>query len=227
MEVRVLSQKLLEATAEAAKQYRPPHAPKVTYIYTSGTWVHGDNRKEIVADTTPLTSPAELVAWRPEQEQRVVAQTILNGIVIRPGLLYGRSASLLGLLFKNAYEGKVKWYGTPGGRYTPIHCDDLAELYLLVGEKSSLIGGKIFDAVNDFTESVDDILQKLVEVSGAKGLYEYIAPSNCKSTSHSSRHEANILALDSVRGGDYHDKPSPPLPCTHTIGLATTQGGLG
>ncbi|OSX59769.1 hypothetical protein POSPLADRAFT_1048245 [Postia placenta MAD-698-R-SB12] len=178
MEVRVLSQKLLEATAEAAKQYRPPHAPKVTYIYTSGTWVHGDNRKEIVADTTPLTSPAELVAWRPEQEQRVVAQTTLNGIVIRPGLLYGRSASLLGLLFKNAYEGKVKWYGTPGGRYTPIHCDDLAELYLLVGEKSSLIGGKIFDAVNDFTESVDDILQKLVEVSGAKGPYEYIAPSN-------------------------------------------------
>ncbi|KAI0933019.1 hypothetical protein AcW2_001466 [Taiwanofungus camphoratus] len=178
MEIRVLSNTILNATVEAVQQYRPTHAPKLAYIYTSGTWVHGENRKDIVTDTTPITNSAELVAWRPEQEQRVITNSIVNGIVIRPSLLYGRSASILAPLFKSAYEGKVAWYGTPGGRYALIHCDDLAELYLLAAEKSSIVGGKIFDAANDFTESVDDLLQKLVEVSKAKGPYEYIKPSN-------------------------------------------------
>lgn len=174
-----LSKLLLESTAKAAKQYRPPHAPNLAYIYTSGAWVHGDSRKEIVSDTTPITNVSvKITAWRPEFEQRVVTHSDVSGIVIRPSLLYGRSASLLAPLFKKAYEGTVAWYGTPGGRYGTIHCDDLAELYLLAAEKSAIVGGKIFDATNEFTEGVDDILQKLVEVSGAKGPYEYLPPSN-------------------------------------------------
>ncbi|KZT73880.1 NAD(P)-binding protein [Daedalea quercina L-15889] len=176
-EVKVLSEMLLTSVTEAAKQYRPPHAPKLAYIYTSGSWIHGDNRKEIISDTTPVIQSVDLVSWRPLLEQKVVTNPVLNGIVIRPALLYGRSASILGMLFKTAYEGKVRWYGTPGGRYALIHQDDLGELYRLAAEKSAVIGGLLFDAANDFTESVDDILQKLVEVSGASG-YEYIEPTN-------------------------------------------------
>ncbi|KAH9936189.1 uncharacterized protein B0H18DRAFT_972728 [Fomitopsis serialis] len=128
----------------AAQKYRPAHAPKLTYIYTSGTWVHGENRKDI-------------------QEQRVIRNPVLNGIVIRPALLYGRSGSLLAPL------------------YALIHCDDLAEMYLLASEKSAIAAGQIFDAANDFTENADDVLHKLLEVSGAKGPFEYIEPSNCES----------------------------------------------
>jgi len=40
------------------------------------------------------------------------------------------------------------------------------------------VGGKIFDAANDMTESADDFLQKLVEVSGTASGYEYIKPTN-------------------------------------------------
>lgn len=176
-EVNVLSEKLLAAVTEAVKQYRPPHAPKLAYIYTSGSWVHGENRKDVISDTTPITQSVDLVAWRPTLEQKVVTNPVLNGIVIRPALLYGRSASILGMLFKTADEGKVKWFGAPGGRYALIHQDDLGELYRLAAEKSAIVGGLLFDAANDFTESVDDVLQKLVEVSGAQG-YEYIRPTN-------------------------------------------------
>ncbi|KAH9936188.1 NAD(P)-binding protein [Fomitopsis serialis] len=176
-EVNVLSEKLLAAVTEAVKQYRPPHAPKLAYIYTSGSWVHGENRKDVISDTTPITQSVDLVAWRPTLEQKVVTNPVLNGIVIRPALLYGRSASILGMLFKTADEGKVKWFGAPGGRYALIHQDDLGELYRLAAEKSAIVGGLLFDAANDFTESVDDVLQKLVEVSGAQG-YEYIQPTN-------------------------------------------------
>lgn len=181
MDIKTLSASLLNATAEAAQKYRPGHAPKLTYIYTSGTWVHGENRKDIVTDTTPLANPPQLVTWRPEQEQRVIHNTVLNGIVIRPALLYGRSGSLLAPLFKSAHSGKVAWYGRPGGRYALIHCDDLAEMYLLAAEKAAIATGQIFDAANDFTESTDDFLQKLVEVSGAEEPFEYIEPSTRES----------------------------------------------
>ncbi|CCM04674.1 uncharacterized protein FIBRA_06860 [Fibroporia radiculosa] len=176
-QVKALSETLLKATTKAANEYRPAGAPKLAYIYSSGSWVYGDSRATTITDTTPIVKPVELVAWRPALEQRILTNSVLNGIVIRPALLYGRSASILATLFKTAYEGKISWYGTPGGRYGLIHADDLADLYLLVGEKSSILGGKVFAAANDFTESVDDILQKLVQVSGAKG-YEYVPPCN-------------------------------------------------
>ncbi|RDX57332.1 NAD(P)-binding protein [Lentinus brumalis] len=177
-DLKELSDDLLSATVAAVQAHRPSHASKLTYIYTSGTWVHGENRAEIVTDTTPLTNPAELVAWRPAQEQRVAVNPLLNGIVVRPALLYGRSGSLFTPLFKGAHAGEVVWAGTPGGRFALIHADDLAELYVLVAGKAAIACGKTFDAANDVTESVDAVLQRLVEVSGAKGPYRYAEPAN-------------------------------------------------
>lgn len=177
-DISTLSAALLSSISNAAKELRLASAPKLTYIYTSGTWVHGDNRKDVVSDTTPCTNPPKLVAWRVDQEQLVINDSNLNGIVIRPGLLYGRSGSLLAPLFKSASEGKVAWYGTPGGRYALIHTDDLADLYVRASEKAGIAGGRIFDAVNDMTESADDFLGKLVEVSGTKQGYEYMKPTN-------------------------------------------------
>lgn len=77
----------------------------------------------------------------------------LNGIVVRPALLYGCGGSLLAPLFAAAAEagkwssaasaaetdndGIVRWTGRAGGRYTVIHMDDLADLYLRVGERAA------------------------------------------------------------------------------------------
>ncbi|KAJ7722435.1 hypothetical protein DFH07DRAFT_856944 [Mycena maculata] len=177
-DLKTLSTTTFERVVRAVKELRPEGAPLLSYIYTSGTWVHGDSRTVVVTDTTPITSTVELVAWRPAVEQLVVRNTVVNGIVIRPALLYGRSASILAKLFQSAAEGRVSWPGTPGGRYATIHSDDLSDLYVRVAEKASLIGGKIFDAANPNTESVDDFLQRLVDVSGAKGPYEYTKPAN-------------------------------------------------
>ncbi|KAJ7160314.1 hypothetical protein C8R46DRAFT_1001522 [Mycena filopes] len=171
-----LARTMFERVTKAVGDLRPTDAPLLSYIYTSGTWVHGDSRTDIVTDTTPILRPAELVAWRPAIEQLVVRSSAVNGIVVRPALLYGRAASLLAPLFESASQGRVVWPGTPGGRYAVIHVDDLADLYVRVAEKASLVGGKIFDAANPNTESVDDLLQRLVQVSGAEGPYEYRKP---------------------------------------------------
>ncbi|KAI0800161.1 NAD(P)-binding protein [Fomes fomentarius] len=168
---------LLSATARAVQEHRPAHAPKLTYIYTSGAWVHGEHRYEVVSDTTPLTRPTELVSWRPAFEQRVITNPNVNGVVIRPSLLYGRSGSLLARLFKSAYDGEAKWFGSPGGRFALIHADDLADVYVLAAEKAPIVRGQILDASNDVNESVDAVLQRLVEISGAKS-YTFVEPSN-------------------------------------------------
>jgi hypothetical protein len=50
----------------------------------------------------------------------------------------------------------------------------------LASEKAGVAGGKIFDTANDITESADNFLERLVQVSGAKGGYEYIKRANCE-----------------------------------------------
>jgi nucleoside-diphosphate-sugar epimerase len=112
-DIKKLSEEILQAVSNAARELRPQGSPKLTYIYTSGTWVHGDNRSETVTDTTPIRSPPALVAWRPGREQQVITDKNINGIVIRPALLYGRSGSLFAPFFQSACEGNV-WY--PGHR---------------------------------------------------------------------------------------------------------------
>jgi len=177
-DLETLSIATFTAVSNAARELRPQGAPKLTYIFTSGTWVHGDNRTDVITDTTPIRSPVELVAWRPNTEQAVINNEVLNGLVIRPSVLYGRSGSALARFFKSASEGSVWLPGTPGGRLSLIHADDLADLYVRAVEKSAIAGGRIYDAANDQTESVDDVLAALVKVSGAKALYEFRKPTN-------------------------------------------------
>jgi nucleoside-diphosphate-sugar epimerase len=177
-DIKKLSEDILLSVSNAARELRPQGSPKLTYIYTSGTWVHGENRNETVTDTTPIRSPPDLVAWRPGREQQVINDINLNGIVVRPGLLYGRSGSLFAPFFQSACEGNVWYPGQPGGRFALIHTDDLADLYLRAVEKAAICGGLIFDAANDQTESADDVLATLVKVSGAQKPYEYRNPSN-------------------------------------------------
>ncbi|EIW57512.1 NAD-P-binding protein [Trametes versicolor FP-101664 SS1] len=180
-DIKDTSDLLLRATAAAVHAHRPALAPKLTYIWTSGTWIHGDNRTEVVSDSTaPDTERAPaLTSWRAAQEQRVIASTDVNGLVIRPSLLYGRSGSLFARFFERAArEGVVAWPGTPGGRLATIHTDDLAKLYVLATEKAAVSKGQIFDGTNDVTESTDLFLQRLVEVSGAKAPYQYFEPTN-------------------------------------------------
>lgn len=177
-DLRTVGLTLLNAVGDIAQSTRPG-GPKISYIYTSGGWVHGASREEFVSDTTPLLNSIPLVAWRPAVEEKVRTHPRVSGIVIRPSLLYGKSASLLDLVFEAAESGRqVAWYGKPGGRFSLIHADDLADVYVRAVEKAPILGGLAIDASNDTTESVEDFLQRLILVSGAKGPHKWIEPTN-------------------------------------------------
>lgn len=83
------------------------------------------------------------VAWRPAIEQAVISNKVFNGIVIRPGMVYGRSGSLTAMIFEEATKAAQNghetfaWPATPGKRWMTVHQDDLAELFLRVGEAVS------------------------------------------------------------------------------------------
>ncbi|KAK7442003.1 hypothetical protein VKT23_016281 [Stygiomarasmius scandens] len=172
-----LSESVLDSVSKAAKSLRPAGSPKLSFIFTSATGVHGESADgEIITDTTPCIKPTQISGWRKEHEEKVQAHPVLNGIVIRPSLLYGRSGSLFSVVFEEARKtGKVRWPGKPGARLPVIHQDDLAELYLKAAERAQVIGGMAFDAANDVSESVDGFLHRLAQVIGADG-FEYREP---------------------------------------------------
>ena len=53
---------------------------------------------------------------------------------------------------------------------------------MLAAGKATVAAGLLFNVVNDSTESTDDFLQKLMEVSKAKGPFEYIEPGTRESS---------------------------------------------
>ncbi|GAA97037.1 uncharacterized protein L969DRAFT_19907 [Mixia osmundae IAM 14324] len=177
-EINKLQELLIDTAISLAKATRPAGSPKLSFIETSGTWVHGDDNAEIKSDSTPLTTPQELTQWRLAIETKLTQSTELNGTIIRPSLLYGRSGSLLATAMQSASKGKVSWIGTPDQRLATIHTDDLADLYLRAAENPAAAAGRIFDGTNDYSVGVADFLQVLQRTSKAEGEVEYQKPSN-------------------------------------------------
>ncbi|CUM56144.1 unnamed protein product [Debaryomyces tyrocola] len=209
---------------KAEQAQRHPTASKLVYVWTSGVWLHGDDRWEIVTDGTEATRVPSKVAWRPEVENILVSSRAIDGIVIRPGLVYGRSGSVPGMLFNQAAsEKKIEWPGSPGGRYATVHVDDLGELYLLAVEKHPLVKHLKLEGSNFATESVDLLLSRVAELAGLDS-YSYKTPS--------SPFEVALSGTSVVRGtlarsilGWQPLKPSliDGLPVYYRSSLANTQ----
>jgi len=178
-DLKTNSKQLFTAISNTAVSVRPAEVPKVAYIYSSGTWVHGENRFVARSDGSPLPNPADIVAWRPAVEQEVIASKEVKGIVIRPSLVYGRAGSLTTFLFNQAKTGEISWFGQPGGSWAAIHADDLADIYVRAVERNHIVAGLVIDASNENTESVDGILYAFAQYVGIPfEKVKYRAPAN-------------------------------------------------
>lgn len=107
-----------------------------TFILTSGAWVYGSSGDTPVTEESPLR-PIDIVAWRPAHEQVVLRAAGTRGIVIRPGWVYGNGGGSPGVWVASAKnQRKVTIPGNGKSRWSPVHVDDLGELYALVLEKA-------------------------------------------------------------------------------------------
>ncbi|KAG4438290.1 hypothetical protein IFR05_006225 [Cadophora sp. M221] len=161
--------------------------PKLGFIYCGGTWVHGSSHAPVndlmpVAALNAPSTPMTLTSWRPALEQAVLAcSDVLDVMVIRPALVYGRSSaiwtSLLQPIHAAAQNGSksVSVPAEPDSRPALIHVDDVATGFHAAIDKLPLIAGTgvypIFDLVTS-QESMHDILSAAGKAFEFKGTVE-------------------------------------------------------
>ena len=148
---------ILQGVVQAAKQRREAYenenavGPKLGFIYTCGTWIHGDSYDaeglgDLVVPGTSLhgPKPAAAVAWRPAHEQAVLkARDELDLAVVRPGQIYGRGSWIFTEWWKPILDASrdpagaatVKIPANADARSGVVHVDDLAEAVVAVAQK--------------------------------------------------------------------------------------------
>ncbi|NMO21275.1 NAD-dependent epimerase/dehydratase family protein [Pyxidicoccus fallax] len=138
-----------------------------TFLYTSGVWVHGDTRGQAVNEEHVL-SPAELVAWRPAVEQRVLNTRGIRGLILRPGIVYGRGGGIPAMLTGSARDsGAARFVGTGENRWPVVFVEDLANLYVRALDKAP--SGTVLVAVQGPSVKVKDIAAAASEGVGQGG----------------------------------------------------------
>ncbi|WP_394842038.1 NAD-dependent epimerase/dehydratase family protein [Pendulispora brunnea] len=140
------------------------------FIYTSGSWVYGNTGEAMVDETSPL-APAALVAWRVPVEDEILAaarERNVRAVVIRPTIVYGRGGGIPGLLVANGRrDGIVRHVGPSTTRWSLVHVDDLASLYVRALERAP--AGIVLTAASDERLSVGDIARAASEAAGYPG----------------------------------------------------------
>lgn len=166
-------------------------APKLGFLYTSGTWVHGSSNAPItdldpVAVSVSPTPPTELVAWRAEFEKQILApetRQVLDVIIVRPALLYGRSHAIWTSFFKPVVEAaksnssSVQVPLEADSRPALIHVDDVASGLHAAIEHIPLISGTSVYPVFDLaaqSEGMQDVFNALAKAVGYKGKVELV-----------------------------------------------------
>lgn len=142
------------------------------FIYTSGVWVYGDTQGRVAGEVSMLR-PAARVAWRPGVEDLVLEakSRAIAGVVLRPGMVFGRGGGFVGMMFRQARaEGKVQVAGDGENHWSSIHVDDLADLYsCIVADPAA---GELFVACGGMPQPVRKIALAVTKACGIEGKVE-------------------------------------------------------
>jgi len=157
-----IDQRALEAFADAAEDGRLRRL-----LYTSGIWVHGDARGEVIDDASPL-APLEVVTWRAPHEEVVLdlGQHEVVPVVFRPGIVYGGRGGFMADWFREAKETGTVTYPGDGSQYWPlVHRNDVADAYRLGLEHAA--AGDRFLLADGSAHTVREIAEAIAAVTGA------------------------------------------------------------
>ena len=111
----------------------------------------------------------------------------MRGIVIRPGMVYGRGGGIMAGFVRERKEiGVVHYVGSGRNRWPCVHVDDLADLYALALQAPA---GSIYFASAGPSVAVEDIAR----AAAAGGAVEAVALDRARETMGPL---ADALALD-------------------------------
>ena len=153
-----LDRNMIEKFIDAAKK-----SSKIKkLIYTSGTWIYGSTEKILTEESE--SNPIKAVSWRPAIDKLIIDTPYLNGIVIRPGCVYGGQGGMTNDLFDSVInKNSVNVIGDGSNRWPMVHVDDLANAYLLAGEKN--VFNTAFNIVEETSASINEIITGIKRLS--------------------------------------------------------------
>jgi len=140
-----------------------------TFIYISGAWIYGETGSTPAVETSPLNPPS-LALRRLEHEYLTLEMTKvgIRGIVVRPGLVYGRGGGIPAMFVQSARErGAATIIGDGSNRWATIEVAELGKLVALATERG--LPGRAYNAVNDDTPQVRRIAEAASRGAGAMG----------------------------------------------------------
>lgn len=131
------------------------HGTRKRYVHTGGVWVHGTG--DDITEDTPIRAP-EITAWRQERELRVLAAEFV-GSVIEPGIVYGYGKGIPNTIAQapRSASGALLLVGSGDQRWTTVHVDDLADLYVRVFDEAP--GGERYIGVSGINPTVRELGQ--------------------------------------------------------------------
>jgi nucleoside-diphosphate-sugar epimerase len=139
------------------------------FLYTSGCFLYGATGDTPATEDSPL-DPLELVRFRQalEAEMLAAADDGVHGIILRPAWVYGNHAWTTMMMYGSAQEhGAARYVGNGQNRWTCVHVDDLADLYLLALLKAP--AASIFNGAHGAAIPLIDIARAASESAGAEG----------------------------------------------------------
>ena len=125
------------------------------FIHTGGIWAYGNN--PMITESSPLDAPP-LTAWRAAGEQRVLESGI-KASVVQPAVVHGYGKGIPAMLAVSAEDGIVPLFGTGEQRWTTVHVDDLADLYVRVLEQAP--GGRTYIGASGHNPTVRELGEAL------------------------------------------------------------------
>ncbi len=134
----------------------------IPFIYTSGVWVLGQTSAAPADEASPTDSPLAIVAWRPAHEQLVLTAKAMKGMVLRPGIVYGRGGGIPAMWVAAAGAGTVQYVGKGDQQWPIVHVEDLADLYVKALAKPA--AGAVWHGVSGQVE-----VRKLAEAAAQSG----------------------------------------------------------
>lgn len=143
-------------------------------IYTSGAWVYGATGTQAADEQHPL-QPPQAVAWRPAVERLILETPKVRGVVMRPGVVYGKRGGLTGDWFAGATAGNLSIVGNGANRWAMVHVDDLAEAYVRAGETAH--GGEVFNLSNGGSATVAELARAAGAAAGYNGPLRHVPVS--------------------------------------------------
>ncbi|WP_342237868.1 NAD-dependent epimerase/dehydratase family protein [Inquilinus sp. OTU3971] len=147
---------------------------KAVFMHTSGTGIYADaadgepsssvNDETVVPDLTDH----KIGRWNSERAVLEAAQGDTRTIVIRPSMAYGggRSIQIPLIIDISKATGAGRYLGRGENRWSNVHIDDLADLYLLAAEKAP--SGSLYNVASG-EEGIRTIAQSVSRMLGFGG----------------------------------------------------------